>query len=101
MSLSGVILWANDFFLTWLPKAVMDVATVVHYYEAILAAMAIVVWHFYFVIFDPDVYPMNMAWLTGHGPARVSPAGTNQTSAVDHESETVHESSDNTPKAGS
>jgi len=23
------------------------------------------VWHFYFVIFDPDVYPMNSAWLTG------------------------------------
>jgi len=23
------------------------------------------VWHFYFVIFDPDVYPMNLAWLTG------------------------------------
>jgi hypothetical protein len=23
------------------------------------------VWHFYFVIFNPDVYPMNLAWLTG------------------------------------
>ena len=101
MSVSGVILWANDFFLTWLPKTAMDVATVVHYYEAILAALAIVVWHFYFVIFDPTVYPMNMAWLTGHGPARLSPAVTNQTSAVEGGGETGNESSDNTPKAGS
>ncbi|NWF90262.1 MAG: hypothetical protein HXY50_12485, partial [Ignavibacteriaceae bacterium] len=23
------------------------------------------VWHFYFIIFNPDVYPMNTAWLTG------------------------------------
>ena len=23
------------------------------------------VWHFYTVIFDPDVYPMDTAWLTG------------------------------------
>jgi hypothetical protein len=27
--------------------------------------LAIIVWHFYFVIFNPDVYPMNLAWLTG------------------------------------
>ena len=65
MSVSGVILWANSFFLAHLPKAVMDVATAVHFYEAVLAALAIVVWHFYFVIFDPDVYPMDTAWLDG------------------------------------
>ncbi|HEX7629520.1 MAG TPA: cytochrome B, partial [Candidatus Methylomirabilis sp.] len=37
----------------------------IHYYEAWLAALAILVWHFYFVIFNPDVYPMNWTWLTG------------------------------------
>jgi hypothetical protein len=37
----------------------------VHYYEAILATLAIIFWHFYFVIFNPDVYPMNLSWLTG------------------------------------
>ena len=26
---------------------------------------AIIVWHFYFVIFNPDIYPMNLSWLTG------------------------------------
>ncbi len=36
------------------PRWVIDVATTVHYFEAILATLAILVWHFYFVIFDPD-----------------------------------------------
>jgi len=31
----------------------------------LLATLAIVVWHFYPVIFDPDVYPLNTAFLTG------------------------------------
>ena len=29
------------------------------------ATLAIVVWHFYSIIFDPDVYPLNTAFLTG------------------------------------
>jgi hypothetical protein len=43
----------------------VDVAITIHYYEAILACLAIVVWHFYHVIFDPDVYPVSWAWLDG------------------------------------
>ncbi|HMV27490.1 MAG TPA: hypothetical protein PKA26_11470, partial [bacterium] len=42
-----------------------DVSRIIHFYEAILATLAIIVWHFYFVIFNPDVYPMSFAWLTG------------------------------------
>ena len=37
----------------------------IHFYEAILASLAIVVWHFYFVIFDPLVYPMDTTLITG------------------------------------
>jgi len=44
------------------------VATAVHFYEAILATLAILVWHFYQVFFDPDVYPMNWAWWDGQMP---------------------------------
>ena len=43
----------------------LDVATAIHFYEAVLATLAIVVWHFYQVFFDPDVYPMNWAWWDG------------------------------------
>ena len=30
-----------------------------------LATLAIVVWHFYQVFFDPDIYPMNWTWWDG------------------------------------
>jgi cytochrome b subunit of formate dehydrogenase len=69
---TGVFLWANDFVLQWLPKVALDVATSIHFYEAVLATLAIVIWHFYFVIFDPDVYPMDSAWLTGRSPRQGS-----------------------------
>jgi cytochrome b subunit of formate dehydrogenase len=65
MIASGVLLWANNLALRFLPKLWLDVATSVHFYEAVLATLAIVVWHFYWVIFDPDVYPLNTAFLTG------------------------------------
>lgn len=65
MALTGFLLWFDDFSLRHFPKWVSDAATAAHYYEAILATGAIVVWHFYMVIFDPDVYPMERAWLTG------------------------------------
>jgi len=41
------------------------VATAIHFYEAVLASLAIVVWHFYQVFLDPDAYPMNWAWWDG------------------------------------
>lgn len=68
MTLTGLGLWANNLILSWLPKSVLDVATSVHFYEAVLATLAIVVWHLYSVIFDPDVYPMDPSALTGFSP---------------------------------
>ncbi|MBZ5582215.1 MAG: cytochrome b/b6 domain-containing protein [Acidobacteriia bacterium] len=65
MGASGLLLWANNLALKLFPKLWLDVATSLHFYEAILATMAIVVWHFYSIIFDPDVYPLNTAFLTG------------------------------------
>jgi cytochrome b subunit of formate dehydrogenase len=65
MILTGLMLWANTLMMAWLPKSWLDVATAIHFYEAVLATLAIVVWHFYSVIFDPEVYPMDTSWLTG------------------------------------
>lgn len=73
MILTGLMLWANKFTLRWLPKSALDVATAVHFYEAVLAGLAILVWHLYSVIFDPDVYPMETAWLTGRSVKRKKP----------------------------
>ena len=65
MALSGFLLWFNNFTLRNFPTWVADAATAIHWYEAILATLSIVIWHFYMVIFDPDVYPMERAWITG------------------------------------
>ena len=59
------MLWAKVAFGNLLPRWWLDIATAIHFYEAVLATLAIVVWHFYQVFFDPDVYPMNWTWWDG------------------------------------
>jgi cytochrome b subunit of formate dehydrogenase len=68
MGVTGLALWAKVIVGNHLPRWWLDVATAIHYYEAVLATLAIVVWHFYQVFFDPDVYPMNWAWWDGKMP---------------------------------
>lgn len=70
MTASGVLLWADNLTLRWFPKEVLDLATSLHFYEAVLASLAIVAWHFYVVIFDPEVYPIDTSWLTGYSVRR-------------------------------
>jgi len=65
MGASGFLLWFNNFTLRHFPKWVTDASTAVHWYEALLATFSILLWHFYLVIFDPAVYPMDTAWLDG------------------------------------
>jgi cytochrome b subunit of formate dehydrogenase len=68
MAVTGVMMWANVSTGNLLARWWVDVATAIHFYEAILATLAIVVWHFYQVFLDPDVYPMNWAWWDGKMP---------------------------------
>jgi formate dehydrogenase gamma subunit len=65
MSVTGMILWFDNTFLNLLTKLWWDVARTVHYYEAWLATLSIIVWHLYFVIFNPDSYPINLAFWKG------------------------------------
>jgi cytochrome b subunit of formate dehydrogenase len=65
MAGTGLMLWAKVVVGNHLPRWWLDVATAIHFYEAVLATLAILVWHFYQVFFDPDVYPMNWAWWDG------------------------------------
>jgi len=65
MGATGFMLWFPEVVLRFAPKWVTDLATVIHLYEAILAALAILVWHFYLVIFDPMVYPLDTAAIDG------------------------------------
>ncbi|HVP64553.1 MAG TPA: cytochrome b/b6 domain-containing protein [candidate division Zixibacteria bacterium] len=65
MAATGTMIWFKVQFGDLVPRWWIDVATTIHFYEAILATLAILVWHFYMIIFDPDTYPMNWAWLDG------------------------------------
>jgi hypothetical protein len=62
------MLWFDNWFIQFLPKGALDVALVVHYWEAWLATLAIIVWHLYSTVFNPHVYPMNPSWITGTMP---------------------------------
>lgn len=48
-----------------MPKWLLDVFKTIHYYEALLASLAILVWHMFYMIFDPETYPVNFTFLTG------------------------------------
>ena len=65
MAATGTALWAKVWVGHLFPRWWLDIATSIHLYEAILASLAIVVWHFYQIFMDPDVYPMNWAWYDG------------------------------------
>lgn len=66
MGATGMVLWFQNKFLPIIHTAGMNIATAIHFYEAILATLAILVWHFYFIFLNPDVVPMNKAWLYGY-----------------------------------
>jgi len=65
MGVTGLMIWFKIDATHFVPRWAVDIALTIHYYEAILACLAILVWHFYHVIFDPDIYPYNSACLNG------------------------------------
>ncbi|KPL02036.1 MAG: hypothetical protein AMJ73_09335 [candidate division Zixibacteria bacterium SM1_73] len=65
MMITGIPLWFETFFLGFMPKWLLDVAKEIHYYEAWLATLAILVWHFFYMFIHPESYPMNFTVLTG------------------------------------
>lgn len=65
MVVTGMLLTFNNLAMRYLPKWLLDVAATIHFYEAVLATLAILIWHLYFSIFSPDHYPMNWSWIIG------------------------------------
>lgn len=65
MAVTGFVMWFDNTFIGLLTKLGYDVSRTIHFYEAWLATLAIIVWHLYFVLFNPEMYPMNMSWITG------------------------------------
>lgn len=65
MGATGLILWFPTIVGDWAPVWLIKVSELIHFYEAILATLAIVVWHWFFVIFHPHEYPMSLTWIDG------------------------------------
>jgi cytochrome b subunit of formate dehydrogenase len=66
MIITGIVLWFETFFLSFVPKWLFDMAKAIHFYEAWLATLAILVWHFFFMFIHPENYPINFTVLTGN-----------------------------------
>jgi formate dehydrogenase gamma subunit len=65
MAVTGLILWFPETSLSFLPVWAFEVAEVIHFYEAVLALGAAIVWHLFFTILHPEKYPMSFTWLHG------------------------------------
>ena len=65
MAATGFVLWFENEALQVMPLWLWEVFQVVHRFEAILAVLAVIVWHFYYVFINPDESPMSLTWITG------------------------------------
>jgi cytochrome b subunit of formate dehydrogenase len=62
---SGTLMWFHNFFLGVVPKFILDIAKEAHSDEALLATLAIVIWHWYNAHFNPEIFPFNPTIFTG------------------------------------
>lgn len=65
MIVSGFFMWNVKLSLTLFPLWFHDILIVLHGYEAILAFLAVIIWHMYNVHLNPEVFPMSKIWLNG------------------------------------
>lgn len=65
MITSGFILWFKEEAINRFGKVLYDIGREAHSDEALLATLAIVVWHFYNVHFNPKRFPGSLTWWHG------------------------------------
>ncbi len=67
---TGLMLWFPEFFTRFLPGWIINVATIVHSDEALLATGFIFTVHFFNTHFRPDKFPMDTVIFTGRIPVK-------------------------------
>ncbi|MBU2624120.1 MAG: cytochrome c3 family protein [candidate division Zixibacteria bacterium] len=65
---TGLVLWFPEFFTLFLPGWIINVATIIHSDEALLAVAFIFTVHFFNTHFRPDKFPMDTVIFTGRVP---------------------------------
>lgn len=65
MGITGIVLWFPVWATSFLPFWTVKVSEVIHLFEAWLATLAILFFHFFFVIGHPEIYPLSFAMLDG------------------------------------
>ena len=68
IGMTGLMLWFPEFFTNFLPGWFINVATIVHSDEALLATAFIFTVHFFNTHFRPDKFPMDTVIFTGRVP---------------------------------
>jgi formate dehydrogenase subunit gamma len=68
MIFTGYILWFMQQAINHLGKVSYDIAREAHSDEGLLATLAIIIWHFYNVHFNPKKFPGSLMWWHGRVP---------------------------------
>ncbi|UCG53646.1 MAG: cytochrome c3 family protein [Candidatus Latescibacterota bacterium] len=68
IGLSGLMLWFPEFFTKFIPGSLINVATIVHSDEALLAVGFIFTIHFFNTHLRPEAFPMDTVVFTGVVP---------------------------------
>jgi formate dehydrogenase gamma subunit len=61
MSVTGLLMWTEQYW----SKFILDISALMHGMEAILATLAIIIWHMYEVHLRPHKFPGDTMWLHG------------------------------------
>ncbi len=65
---TGLMLWFPEFFTNFLPGSLLNVATIIHSDEALLAVGFIFTVHFFNTHLRPEKFPMDLVVFTGRMP---------------------------------
>lgn len=66
VAISGLLLWQRDIATKIVPGIILNVAYLMHGYEATLALLSIAGFHWYNVHYSPEKFPMATVFLTGY-----------------------------------
>jgi cytochrome b subunit of formate dehydrogenase len=68
IGISGLMLWFSEFFTRFIPGVALNVATIIHSDEALLATGFIFTVHFFNTHLRPEKFPMDTVVFTGRMP---------------------------------